>query len=128
MGVALGHSAVSVGGDTMHGERERPGVDYGASFLHRPRNGSAPHSQPRYLGGRSDAGSGGKVDEEAEVSSRMHEKRVREVIAHYENQTEEQQAAEIEAALKGENITMMAVPTDLVPEVLSLIQRHERTA
>ncbi|HZU39338.1 MAG TPA: hypothetical protein VFA18_25660 [Gemmataceae bacterium] len=57
-----------------------------------------------------------------------NEKRIREVIAHYENQTEEEQAAEIEAALKGENITMMAVPTDLVPQVLNLIQEHKRTA
>jgi hypothetical protein len=57
-----------------------------------------------------------------------NEKRVREVIAHYENQTEEEQAAEIEAALKPENITMVAVPTDLVPEVLTLIQRRKRTA
>jgi hypothetical protein len=39
-----------------------------------------------------------------------NEKRVREVIAHYENQTEEKQAAEIEAALQGQNITMMAIP------------------
>ena len=57
-----------------------------------------------------------------------NEKRVREVLARYENQTEEEQAAEIETALKAENITMMAVPTDLVPKVLSLIQRHKRTA
>jgi hypothetical protein len=56
------------------------------------------------------------------------EKRVREVIAHYENQTEDEQAAEIEAALAAENITMVAVPNDLVPKVLSLIQRRKRTA
>jgi hypothetical protein len=57
-----------------------------------------------------------------------NEKRVREVIAHYENQTAEEQAAEIEKALEGQNITMMAVPTDLVPKVLTLIKRHKRTA
>jgi len=57
-----------------------------------------------------------------------NEKRVREVIEHYENQTEEEQAAEIEAALKAENTTLMAVPTDLVPKVLTLIKRHKRTA
>ena len=50
------------------------------------------------------------------------------MIAHYENQTEEEQAAEIEAALKDENTTLMAVPTDLVPKVLTLIKRHKRTA
>jgi hypothetical protein len=56
------------------------------------------------------------------------EKRVREVIAHYETQTEEEQAAEIKKALKGESVTMIAVPTELVPKVLTLIKRHKRTA
>jgi hypothetical protein len=52
-----------------------------------------------------------------------NEKRVRKVIAHYENQTDEEQAAEIESALKAENITMVAVPTPLVPKVLTLIEQ-----
>ena len=60
--------------------------------------------------------------------SGWNEKRVRAVIAHYENQTEEEQAAEIEAAIKAENITMVAVPTALVPKVLTLIQRRKQTA
>jgi hypothetical protein len=51
------------------------------------------------------------------------EKRVQEVIDHYENQTEEEQYAEIEAALRSENITMMAVPTELVPKVRALIAK-----
>ncbi|MBI2805438.1 MAG: hypothetical protein HYX68_10720 [Planctomycetes bacterium] len=51
------------------------------------------------------------------------DKRVREVIDHYENQTEEEQYAEIEASLKAENITMMAVPTELVPKVRALIAK-----
>ena len=55
-------------------------------------------------------------------------KRVRKVIAHCENQTEEEQAAEIEAAIKAKNITMVAVPTALVPKVLTLIQRRKQTA
>ena len=42
------------------------------------------------------------------------EARVREVLAHYENQTEDGQFAEIEAAQEAEGITMMAVPTELV--------------
>lgn len=57
-----------------------------------------------------------------------NEKRVRKVIAHYENQTEEEQAAEIEAALKAKNVTMVAVPTALVPKVLTLIGKRKRTA
>ncbi len=57
-----------------------------------------------------------------------NEKRVRKVIAHYERQTEEEQADEIEAALNAENITMVAVPTPLVPKVLTFIQGRNRTA
>ena len=36
--------------------------------------------------------------------------RVRDVIAHYESQTEDEQAAEIEEALETDGVTMMAVP------------------
>jgi hypothetical protein len=50
-------------------------------------------------------------------------KRVREVIEHYENQTEDEQFAEIEAAREAEGITLMAVPTELVPEVRALLAR-----
>ena len=57
-----------------------------------------------------------------------NEKRVRKVIAHYDNQTEQEQADEIEQAVKAQNITMVAVPTALVPKVLTLIQRRRRTA
>ena len=51
------------------------------------------------------------------------EKRVREVIDYYENQSDEEHLAEIEAAQKAENITMMAVPTELVPKVRALIAK-----
>ncbi|HTU92024.1 MAG TPA: hypothetical protein VMF69_18215 [Gemmataceae bacterium] len=51
------------------------------------------------------------------------EERIRQVIAHYENQTEDERLAEIEAAREAEGITMMAVPTELVPEVRALIAR-----
>jgi hypothetical protein len=53
-----------------------------------------------------------------------NEERVRQVIAHYEDQTEDEQFAEIEAAREAEDITMMAVPTELVPKVQALIARH----
>ena len=39
------------------------------------------------------------------------EERVREVLAHYESQDEDEQFAEIEAARETEGTTMMAVPT-----------------
>jgi hypothetical protein len=51
------------------------------------------------------------------------EKRVKEVIAHYENQTEDEEHAEIEAALKAENTTLMDIPTELVPKVRALLAR-----
>jgi hypothetical protein len=51
------------------------------------------------------------------------EDRVRDVIAHYEDQTEDEQFADIEAAREREDITLMAVPTDLVPEVRALLAR-----
>lgn len=51
------------------------------------------------------------------------EKRVKEVIAHFGNQTEDEEHAEIEAALKAENVTLMDIPTDLVPKVRALLAR-----
>jgi hypothetical protein len=49
------------------------------------------------------------------------EKRVQELIDHYENQTEDEEFADIEAAREAEDITMMAIPTDLVPEIRALL-------
>jgi hypothetical protein len=53
------------------------------------------------------------------------EARVREVIAHYESQTEDEQFAEIEAAQESEGVTMMAIPTELVPEVRALLAKKQ---
>jgi hypothetical protein len=50
--------------------------------------------------------------------------RIREVIAHYEDQTEDEQFAEIESAQDAQNVTMVAVPTELVPEVTALIEER----
>jgi len=49
------------------------------------------------------------------------EKRIREVLAHYENQTEDEQFSEIEAAQERDDIIMMAIPEKLAPEVCALI-------
>ena len=51
------------------------------------------------------------------------EVRVRDVLAHYESQSEDDQAAEIEAALRADGTTLMAVPDELVGEVRALIAR-----
>ncbi len=54
-----------------------------------------------------------------------NEKRVKEMIAHYENQTEDEEFTDIEAAREAEDITLMAIPTELVPEVRALLARRQ---
>ena len=54
------------------------------------------------------------------------EDRVRRVLAHYEEQTEEEAVAEDEAALEDKTQTLMEVPTELVPTVRELIARCKR--
>ena len=49
---------------------------------------------------------------------------VRDVLNHYEHQTEQDAVAEDEAAYA--KSTMMAVPPSLVPKVRQLIAEHER--
>ena len=53
------------------------------------------------------------------------EERVRAVLAHYEDQTDEEAVAEDEAAFEGLTDTMMAVPKKLVPVVRELIAREQ---
>ena len=53
-----------------------------------------------------------------------NEKRVRELIAYYENQTEAEQVAEHEAAYEAAGQTMIGVPTRLVPDIRQLIARR----
>jgi hypothetical protein len=50
-------------------------------------------------------------------------KRIRELAASHDRQTEEEQAAEIAAALSAKDQTLMVVPTKLVPEIQALIAR-----
>jgi len=52
-----------------------------------------------------------------------NEARVRRLAAHYDNQPEDEQAAEIEAALSAEGHTLVVVPTALVPDVIKLISK-----
>ena len=56
------------------------------------------------------------------------EARVRLVLEHYEQQSEEQAVAEDEAAAESESDTLMAVPKPLVPAVRELIAKHQRKA
>ena len=52
------------------------------------------------------------------------EERVQSVIAHYEQQTEDEAVAEDEAALMDESSELIEVPTELVPAVRELIAKH----
>ena len=51
------------------------------------------------------------------------EEKIRKLAEYHDNMTEDQQVAEIEASLNDENQTMMMVPTELVPEILKLINK-----
>lgn len=52
------------------------------------------------------------------------EARLQSVIAHYEQQTEDEAVVEDEAAFQDKDSTLMAIPTELVPAVLELIYKH----
>ena len=54
-----------------------------------------------------------------------NEKKVRAVIAHYDQQTEDEAAAEIETAPDASE-TWMSVPTELVEAVARLIEDHAK--
>jgi hypothetical protein len=51
------------------------------------------------------------------------EKRIRKLAEHYDNQTEYDQVAEHEEAFRAKNQTVMVVPTELVPEIIKMINR-----
>jgi hypothetical protein len=52
------------------------------------------------------------------------EERVRSVLSHYENQSEDEAVAEDEAAFESPGQTIMVVPTELVPQIRELIARQ----
>lgn len=53
-----------------------------------------------------------------------NESRVRRVLEHYENQTEEEAIAEDEGAWESTTHTTMEIPVDLVPAVLELLAKR----
>jgi hypothetical protein len=53
------------------------------------------------------------------------EERVRRVLAHYEQQSEEEALAEDEAAFEDPTQTVMGVPRELVPAIRELIGKHQ---
>ena len=52
------------------------------------------------------------------------EKRVQQVIAHYEAKTEDEAVAEHEVAFLDSSQTIIAIPKELIPVVRELIAKH----
>ena len=52
--------------------------------------------------------------------------RVQRVLAHYEQQTQDEAVAEDEAAYEDQSQTTMEVPVELVPAVRELIAKHTK--
>ena len=60
--------------------------------------------------------------------SGWNEERVRTLLRHYEEQTEDEAVAEDEAAFRRRDQTVMVVPKRLVPAITRLIKREETLA
>jgi hypothetical protein len=65
------------------------------------------------------------MSEQSRFPVGWNEQRVREVIEHYEKQTEDEEFAEIEASFESDDVTLMAIPTEMVPEVRALLARNQ---
>jgi len=55
------------------------------------------------------------------------EQRVRRVLEHYEQQTDEEAVAEDEAAFEDATQTIMEVPRELVSTIRGIIAKHKRS-
>ena len=56
------------------------------------------------------------------------EARVRDVLEHYESQTEDEAVAEDEAAFEDTSHTVMVIPNDLVPAVRAILSEDSDSA
>lgn len=63
-----------------------------------------------------------------ELPPGWNEKKILAVIAHYDQQTEEDAAAEIETAHETAGETWICVPTELIGVVARLIEDHAKNA
>jgi hypothetical protein len=57
-----------------------------------------------------------------------HEKRIRQVLAHYENQREEQAVNKDKGSLKGNRRTLVEVPSELMPLIRRIVAQYKTTA
>lgn len=55
-----------------------------------------------------------------------NEERVRQVLRHYEQQSEEEAVAEDESVFDDTAHTIIEVPRELVPAIRELIAKHEK--
>ena len=69
------------------------------------------------------------TDVQANEEARLfYEEKVRAVIRHYDELTDEELAREIETAPEITGETLISVPTALLPAVRKLIVRHQQSA
>lgn len=54
-----------------------------------------------------------------------NESRIRAVIGHFDSQDDDERAEEIESARQAVGMTLISVPTDLLPEIRALIARKQ---
>jgi len=66
----------------------------------------------------------GQVMKQPKFPLGWDEARVRQVLEHYEQQTDEEAVAEDEAAYESTTHTVMEVPVELVPEIRELIAKR----
>jgi len=64
------------------------------------------------------------MSEKVSFPAGWDERRVRRVIEHYERQTDDEAAAEDDAAFEAPTHTAMEIPVDLVPAVRELLAKH----
>jgi O-phosphoseryl-tRNA(Cys) synthetase len=65
---------------------------------------------------------------EQEFPPGWNERKVRAVIQHYDQMTDDELAHEIETAQEVNDETLISVPTKLLPAVQRLIIRHQQSA
>ena len=63
---------------------------------------------------------------QSEFPEGWDEERVRRVLAHYEEQSEDEAVAEDEAAYEDRTQSVVEIPVELVPVVRELIAKHKR--
>jgi hypothetical protein len=62
---------------------------------------------------------------EQEFPSGWDLEKVKALADYYDNQSDEEAIAELDAAMEAEDQTLMMVPADLVPTIHELIAKHE---